>query len=54
MNQIKVGIVGYGNLGRGTEYALEQAADMTLAGIFTRRDPASVPAPPDGGTGNIL
>lgn len=42
MNQIKVGIVGYGNLGRGTEYALEQAADMTLAGIFTRRDPASV------------
>jgi len=41
-NQIRVGIVGYGNLGRGAELALKQNTDMTLVGIFTRRDPASV------------
>ena len=42
MRKIRIGIVGYGNLGRGTEYALEQAADMELAGVFTRRDPKSL------------
>ena len=42
MEKIKIGIVGYGNLGRGTEYALEQAPDMELRGVFTRRDPASL------------
>ena len=42
MEKIRIGIVGYGNLGRGTEYALEQAADMELAGVFTRRDPKSL------------
>ena len=36
---IKVGIFGYGNLGRGIEAAIRQNPDMTLAGIFTRRDP---------------
>ena len=42
---IKVGIVGYGNLGRGVLLALENAADMELVGIFTRRDPkALIPA----------
>lgn len=42
---IKVGIVGYGNLGRGVLLALENATDMELVGIFTRRDPkALIPA----------
>jgi diaminopimelate dehydrogenase len=39
---IRIGIAGYGNLGRGTELAVGKNADMTLAGIFTRRDPASL------------
>ena len=39
---IKVGILGYGNLGRGVECALKQNPDMELAAVFTRRDPASV------------
>ncbi len=39
---IRVGIYGYGNLGRGVESALRQNADMELVGIFTRRDPDSV------------
>ena len=39
---MKVGIVGYGNLGRGVEAAVQQAADMELVGVFTRRDPAQV------------
>ena len=42
MNQIRIGIAGYGNLGRGTEYALENAPDMRLVGIFTRRAPESL------------
>ncbi|WP_379152930.1 diaminopimelate dehydrogenase [Paenibacillus sp. sgz5001063] len=36
---IKVGIVGYGNLGRGVQQAIAQNPDMELAAIFTRRDP---------------
>ncbi|MDR0308465.1 MAG: diaminopimelate dehydrogenase, partial [Coriobacteriales bacterium] len=40
--QTRIGIVGYGNLGRGVEAALMQNADMELVGVFTRRDPASV------------
>lgn len=39
---IRVGIVGYGNLGRGVELALGQNPDMQLVGIFSRRDPASL------------
>lgn len=42
MDQIRIGVVGYGNLGRGVEYALESAADMALCGVFTRRDPKSL------------
>lgn len=42
MNKTRVGIAGYGNLGKGVELALRQNADMELVGIFTRRDPASV------------
>ena len=39
---IRIGIFGYGNLGKGVELALRQNADMELVGIFTRRDPQSV------------
>ena len=39
---MKIGIAGYGNLGRGVEAAVTNAKDMELVGIFTRRDPASV------------
>ena len=39
---IKVGVLGYGNLGRGVECALGQNPDMELFGVFSRRDPASV------------
>ena len=39
---IRIGILGYGNLGRGVEYAVEANADMELVAIFTRRDPASM------------
>ena len=38
----KIGIIGYGNLGRGVECAIKQNADMELVAVFTRRDPASV------------
>ncbi len=39
---IKIGIVGYGNLAKGAECAIAQNPDMTLAAVFTRRDPATV------------
>ena len=39
---MKIGIYGYGNLGRGVECAVAHAADAELVGIFTRRDPATV------------
>ena len=42
MNQIRIGIVGYGNLGKGTELAIGQNPDMKLVGVFTRRDPQQV------------
>ena len=41
-NRIKVGIVGYGNLGRGTIEAIKQCSDMELVAIFTRRSPESL------------
>ena len=39
---IRIGILGYGNLGRGVECAVAANADMELAAVFTRRDPASL------------
>ena len=42
MEKIRVGITGYGNLGKGVEYALENAADMELVGVFSRRSPESI------------
>ena len=40
--QIRIGIFGYGNLGRGVENALTRCPDMRLVGIFSRRNPASL------------
>ena len=39
---MKIGIYGYGNLGRGVERAFAKNPDMELVGVFTRRDPATV------------
>ena len=36
---MKIGILGYGNLGRGVEYAVDQNDDIELVAVFTRRDP---------------
>lgn len=38
----KIGILGYGNLGRGVECAIKNTADMELVAVFTRRDPSTV------------
>lgn len=39
---IKIGILGYGNIGRGVETALRDNPDMELVAVFTRRDPSQV------------
>lgn len=39
---MKIGILGYGNLGRGIECAIRQNEDMELAAVFTRRNPETV------------
>lgn len=39
---MRIGILGYGNLGRGIECAIKQNADAELVAVFTRRDPSSV------------
>lgn len=49
MDKIRIGIVGYGNIGRGVEMAIRQNADCELAGVFTRRDPASLKIATEGG-----
>ena len=41
MEKIRIGIVGYGNLGRGVQYAATQNEDMEVVAVFTRRDPAA-------------
>ena len=40
--QIKIGIYGYGNLGRGVECAIRQNPDLDLVAVFTRRNPKTV------------
>ncbi|NLJ88487.1 MAG: diaminopimelate dehydrogenase [Epulopiscium sp.] len=40
--KIRIGIIGYGNLGKGVELALKQNKDMELIAVFTRRNPKSV------------
>ncbi|WP_339323977.1 diaminopimelate dehydrogenase [Paenibacillus sp. FSL W8-0194] len=44
MKQITVGIVGYGNLGKGVEKSIRQNPDIRLEAIFTRREPNGVEA----------
>jgi len=39
---IKIGIYGYGNLGRGVEAAIKQNPDTELVAVFSRRDPSTV------------
>ena len=39
---IKVGILGYGNLGRGVEAAIKKNDDMELVAVYTRRDPSTL------------
>ena len=39
---IKIGVVGYGNLGRGVVQSIRQNPDMELVAVFTRRDPAQM------------
>src|SRR5699024_2240356 len=45
---IRIGILGYGNLGRGVECAIRQNPDMELAAVFTRRSPETVEILTDG------
>ena len=42
MAKTRIGIVGYGNLGRGVETALRHSPDQELVAVFTRRDPAKL------------
>lgn len=39
---IRIGILGYGNLGRGVENSIQQHKDLELVGVFTRRNPENV------------
>lgn len=39
---IRIGIMGYGNLGRGVECAVQHAPDMELCAVFTRREPGMI------------
>lgn len=48
MGKIRIGIVGYGNIGRGVEQSIKRNYDMELKAVFTRRDPASVKIQTEG------
>ena len=45
---VRIGILGYGNLGRGIECAIRQNQDMELVAVFTRRDPQQVKIQTEG------
>ena len=45
---MKIGILGYGNLGKGVECAIKQNPDCQLVAVFTRRDPNTVKLLTDG------
>ncbi|MBR0366100.1 MAG: diaminopimelate dehydrogenase [Clostridia bacterium] len=45
---IRIGILGYGNLGKGIECAVKQNDDMELRAVFTRRDPQAVKIQTEG------
>jgi len=42
MEKIRIGIVGYGNIGKGLETAIQNNPDMELVAVFTRRDPSTL------------
>ena len=42
MNKIRIGIVGYGNIGRGVELSIQRNEDMKLVAVVTRRNPEDV------------
>ena len=46
---MKIGIYGYGNLGKGVEAAVNHATDMELVGVFTRREPDTLKIKTEGG-----
>ncbi len=48
MSKMRIGIAGYGNLGKSAELGIRQNQDMELAGIFTRRNPSAVKAATQG------
>jgi len=48
MEKIRIGIVGYGNIGRGVEQSIKRNDDMELKAVFTRRDPVSVSIQTEG------
>ena len=50
MEKIRIGIVGYGNIGRGVEQAIARNEDMELKAVFTRRAPAAVAIKTEGVT----
>ena len=45
---MRIGIYGYGNLGRGVEAAIAQNSDMQLSAVFTRRDPSQLKIATEG------
>lgn len=50
---MKIGILGYGNIGRGVEFAITQNPDMELVAVFTRRNPESLKINSDAKVINI-
>ena len=48
MSKTRIGILGYGNLGKGVELAIRQNDDLELAAVYTRRDPAGVSIATEG------
>ena len=48
MSKVRLGILGYGNLGRGVEQAVKQNDDMELVAVYSRRDPATVSVATEG------
>ena len=48
MEKIRIGIVGYGNIGRGVEQAIARNDDMELKAVFTRREPKTVSIKTEG------
>ena len=48
MSTVRLGILGYGNLGKGVELAVRQNDDIDLVAVYSRRDPASVKIATEG------